>query len=204
MRNSDNREPNETPPSRRTILTAAAAGFVGVGAAAALWPFVHQMNPNPGSPPDPSVTIDLSGIAVGTTKIVPIDTLPIFIRHRTQAMIAETARVDVSTLHDRNARNPAYPDGRPALDAFRHLPNAPQWLVVVGACTRDRCVIRPFDGTTVPEAWFCPCCASRYDHAGRVLKGPAPRNLDIPPTDRPSTATLRIYPCRLPLCGSAQ
>jgi ubiquinol-cytochrome c reductase iron-sulfur subunit len=29
--------------------------------------------------------------------------------------------------------------------------------------------------------WFCPCHGSHYDTAGRIRRGPAPRNLDIPP-----------------------
>ena len=31
------------------------------------------------------------------------------------------------------------------------------------------------------KGWFCPCHGSHYDTAGRIRKGPAPRNLDIPP-----------------------
>ena len=29
--------------------------------------------------------------------------------------------------------------------------------------------------------WFCPCHGSHYDTAGRIRKGPAPRNLEVPP-----------------------
>ncbi|WP_417793981.1 Rieske 2Fe-2S domain-containing protein [Terasakiella pusilla] len=29
--------------------------------------------------------------------------------------------------------------------------------------------------------WFCPCHGSHYDQSGRIRKGPAPRNLAIPP-----------------------
>jgi Rieske Fe-S protein len=29
--------------------------------------------------------------------------------------------------------------------------------------------------------YFCPCHGSHYDAAGRIRKGPAPRNLDLPP-----------------------
>jgi ubiquinol-cytochrome c reductase iron-sulfur subunit len=29
--------------------------------------------------------------------------------------------------------------------------------------------------------WFCPCHGSYYDTSGRVRKGPAPTNLEVPP-----------------------
>jgi len=28
--------------------------------------------------------------------------------------------------------------------------------------------------------WLCPCHGSHYDTAGRIRKGPAPRNLEVP------------------------
>ena len=31
------------------------------------------------------------------------------------------------------------------------------------------------------NGWFCPCHGSHYDTSGRIRKGPAPRNLDVPP-----------------------
>ena len=30
------------------------------------------------------------------------------------------------------------------------------------------------------NGWFCPCHGSHYDSSGRVRKGPAPRNLEVP------------------------
>ena len=29
--------------------------------------------------------------------------------------------------------------------------------------------------------WFCPCHGSHYDTSGRIRKGPAPLNLEVPP-----------------------
>jgi ubiquinol-cytochrome c reductase iron-sulfur subunit len=28
--------------------------------------------------------------------------------------------------------------------------------------------------------WYCPCHGSHYDAAGRIRKGPAPKNLEVP------------------------
>ncbi len=55
---------------------------------------------------------------------------------------------------------------------------APQWLVVVGVCTHLGCVPLPNAGDW--HGWFCPCHGSHYDTSGRVRKGPAPYNLEVP------------------------
>lgn len=49
----------------------------------------------------------------------------------------------------------------------------------MGICTHLGCV--PIgNGAGDFGGWFCPCHGSHYDAAGRIRKGPAPRNLDIP------------------------
>ena len=30
------------------------------------------------------------------------------------------------------------------------------------------------------NGWFCPCHGSHYDASGRIRKGPAPYNLEVP------------------------
>jgi ubiquinol-cytochrome c reductase iron-sulfur subunit len=42
------------------------------------------------------------------------------------------------------------------------------------------------------KGWFCPCHGSHYDTAGRIRKGPAPRNLDLPPYTFLTDTRLRI------------
>ena len=59
-----------------------------------------------------------------------------------------------------------------------------QWLVMVGICTHLGCI--PLGQATGDKrgefgGWFCPCHGSQYDTAGRIRKGPAPRNLPVPP-----------------------
>ena len=54
----------------------------------------------------------------------------------------------------------------------------PEWLVVVGVCTHLGCV--PLGNQGDYEGWFCPCHGSHYDTSGRIRKGPAPRNLEVP------------------------
>ena len=71
----------------------------------------------------------------------------------------------------------------PALDQNRTADEAGEWLIVTGICTHLGCVPvgqGPGDALGDFGGWFCPCHGSHYDTSGRIRKGPAPRNLDIP------------------------
>ena len=50
------------------------------------------------------------------------------------------------------------------------------WLVVVGTCTHLGCI-----PNKNAQGWLCPCHGSVYDNSGRIITGPAPRNLEVPP-----------------------
>ncbi len=52
----------------------------------------------------------------------------------------------------------------------------PEWLVVLGVCTHMGCVPNK-EG----PGWTCHCHGSQYDDSGRVTRGPAPKNLEVPP-----------------------
>ena len=112
-----------------------------------------------------SAEFDVGGIAEGTTLTVKWRGKPVFIRHRTDAEIAQEAAVNVSTLRDQQT------------DAERV--KDPKWLVVLGVCTHLGCV--PISGAGEYGGWFCPCHGSHYDVSGRIRKGPAPLNLELPP-----------------------
>jgi ubiquinol-cytochrome c reductase iron-sulfur subunit len=95
---------------------------------------------------------------------------PVFVRHRTDQEIAEAANVDLATLID------------PQSDAERV--QRPAWLVVVGVCTHLGCIPlgqKPGDPQGQWGGYLCPCHGSQYDSSGRVRKGPAPKNLAVPP-----------------------
>ena len=89
---------------------------------------------------------------------------PIFIRRRTEDEIKKAAAVDLKDLKD------------PEKDSDRA--KNPEWLVMVGVCTHLGCV--PLGDKGDYNAWFCPCHGSHYDTSGRIRKGPAPTNLEIP------------------------
>ena len=54
----------------------------------------------------------------------------------------------------------------------------PEWLVMIGVCTHLGCV--PLGEQGEYGGWFCPCHGSHYDTSGRIRKGPAPTNLEVP------------------------
>ena len=106
---------------------------------------------------------------------------PVFIDHRTPEEIKEAEAVKLAELRD------------PQTDAQRV--QKPDWLIVVGVCTHLGCV--PLGtGSGDPRGdyggWFCPCHGSQYDTSGRIRKGPAPRNLEVPQYKFASDTVVRI------------
>ena len=88
-------------------------------------------------------------------------------RHLTPKEIQEANATPLSALRD------------PQTLAERTKPGKLNWLITMGVCTHLGCV--PLgDGAGEFGGWFCPCHGSHYDTAGRIRKGPAPRNLPIP------------------------
>ncbi|CAH8327963.1 unnamed protein product [Eruca vesicaria subsp. sativa] len=111
-----------------------------------------------------SLEVDLGSIEPGTTVTVKWRGKPVFIRRRTEDDIKLANSVDLASLRD------------PQEDAVR-VKN-PEWLVVVGVCTHLGCIPLPNAGDY--GGWFCPCHGSHYDISGRIRKGPAPYNLEVP------------------------
>ena len=66
----------------------------------------------------------------------------------------------------------------------------PEWLVMIGVCTHLGCV--PLGDKGDYNAWFCPCHGSHYDTSGRIRKGPAPTNLEIPKYEFIDNNTIKI------------
>ena len=42
------------------------------------------------------------------------------------------------------------------------------------------------------KGWFCPCHGSQYDGSGRIRKGPAPKNMEIPKFEFVNNNTIKI------------
>jgi ubiquinol-cytochrome c reductase iron-sulfur subunit len=163
-------------PTRRDFIYIATGSVAAVGAAAAAWPLIDQMNPSTAVLALASIEIDLSPIAVGQAVTFKFRGHPLFVRRRTPKEIAEAAAVSVSDLPDPLARNENLPDDAPATAANREI--KAEWLVVSGVCTHLGCTPTAFEGDY--RGWLCHCHGSMYDTAGRIRKGPAPQNLAIP------------------------
>jgi ubiquinol-cytochrome c reductase iron-sulfur subunit len=182
-------------PNRRDFLVIAGNAFVAVGAAATLWPFISQMNPDAGAQALASVEIDLSPVKEGQAITAMWRGKPIFIRNRTPEEVKAAEAVPVADLPDQSARNDLLPETTPALDTNRVKQGKDNWLILVGICTHLGCIPK---GQSMGDAkgdfggWFCPCHGSHYDTSGRIRKGPAPRNLEVPPYEFVSDTKIKI------------
>ena len=178
--------------TRRDFLYYATAGAGVVATGAAVWPLVNQMNPSADTRALASIMVDVSSVEVGTQLTVKWLGKPVFIRRRTPEEIeaARTTALDDPTIIDAMAQNANKP-GTDASDENRTLDDAGEWLVMMGVCTHLGCV--PLgDGAGEFGGWFCPCHGSHYDTAGRIRKGPAPRNLDVPVAAFTDETTIKL------------
>ena len=165
--------------TRRDFLYYATAGAGAVAAGAAVWPLVNQMNPSADVQALSSIFVDVSTVEVGTQLTVKWLGKPVFIRRRNPEEIEAGRAVALTDLPDQLAENGNLGDEMDASDQNRTLDEAGEWLVMMGVCTHLGCV--PIgDGSGDFGGWFCPCHGSHYDTAGRIRKGPAPRNLPVP------------------------
>ena len=183
------------PPNRRDFIVIAAQAFAGVGAAMALWPFIQQMNPDASTQAAASIEVDLSPVKEGQAITVLWRGKPVFVRNRTKEEITRAVEVKVADLVDPSARNDALPEKTPATDLNRTKKGKENWLVLVGICTHLGCIPK---GQSIADArgdfggWFCPCHGSHYDTSGRIRRGPAPRNLEVPPYEFVSDTKVKI------------
>jgi ubiquinol-cytochrome c reductase iron-sulfur subunit len=182
-------------PNRRDFIVIAAQAFAGVGAAMALWPFIQQMNPDASTQAAASIEVDLSPVKEGQAITVLWRGKPVFVRNRSKEEITKAVEVKVADLVDPSARNDMLPEKTPATDLNRTKKGKENWLVLVGICTHLGCIPK---GQSIADArgdfggWFCPCHGSHYDTSGRIRRGPAPRNLEVPPYEFVSDTKVKI------------
>lgn len=180
-------------PTRRDFIHIFGAVTAAAGAGAALWPLIHQMNPDASVLALATKEVDLSAVPAGQAIKVMWQGKPVFIRHRTESEIEAAKDTPLSALKDAVARNDNIDGQAEATDANRAVD--PKWMIVVGVCTHLGCV--PL-GTTQGEnrgdynGWFCPCHGSHYDVAGRIRRGPAPENLPVPPYEFLTDSLVKI------------
>ena len=172
---------NEKDDSKRDFLVVSTYALAGVGAASFVWPLIDQMNPAADTLALASTEIDLSSLEEGQSITVKWRGKPVFVRHRTPDEIKQAKEVLIDEMRD------------PQTDADR-VANE-KYIVLVGVCTHLGCV--PLGQKTGDikgqyGGWFCPCHGSHYDHSGRIRKGPAPTNLEVPSYKFLSDTLIRI------------
>jgi ubiquinol-cytochrome c reductase iron-sulfur subunit len=172
-------------PGRRRLLVGSASVVGGVGAAALIIPMLGSMSPSArakaaGAP----VEADISKLTPGQLLLVEWRGKPVWVIKRTAETLKNLAEF-TENLRDPNSDE----DQQPAYAKNTDRSIKPELLVVIGICTHLGCSptyrpeIAPADlGSDWRGGFFCPCHGSRFDMAGRVVKGvPAPTNLEIPP-----------------------
>ncbi len=174
----ENKKDSVKDEKRRKIITNTAYAAAGVGAACALYPFVDSLNPADDVKALASIEVDLSNIKVGEEKKVMWRGKPVFIKRRTKQEIKEAQDVELSELKD------------PEKDSDRVKKGKEEWLITIGICTHLGCV--PIGGEGEFNGWFCPCHGSVYDTSARIRKGPAPKNLAVPPYEFLSSNKIKI------------
>lgn len=166
---------------KRDFLKLSTTAMAAVGVGAVVWPFVASMNPARDVLALSSTEIDLKPIAVGQAITVVWRGKPVFVRHRTADEIRIARETPLSALPD------------PQADQARV--QKAEWLIMIGICTHLGCVPlgqKATDAKGDYGGWFCPCHGSHYDTAGRIRRGPAPRNLDLPAYTFLNDTTVRV------------
>ena len=171
---------------RRNFLTNLTQVVGGIGAVFALIPFLSTMSPSEktkmaGAP----IEIDISAITPGTFKIVEWRGKPVWVVHRTPEMLSIIdSKVDyLADPESSSEMQPLY-----AQNKYRSV--KPEFLVLLGVCTHLGCV--PLTDKGDYNAWFCPCHGSHYDTSGRIRKGPAPTNMEVPKYEFVNSNTIKI------------
>lgn len=156
---------------RRDFITIAATGTAGVGAAGTLVPLISQMAPSADVLADSTTEVDTSAIDAGQSIKAVFRKQPLFVKRLTADEIAKAKSEDAVDMRD------------PQTLADRTQEGHEDILVVMGVCTHLGCVpLGAAEGESKGEydGYFCPCHGSHYDVAGRIRKGPAPTNLEVP------------------------
>lgn len=170
---------------RRWLIaaTGAASGVAAIGVAV---PFIWSMAPSAraraaGAP----VEVDIAKIEPGMKATFEWRGKPVWVIRRTPDMLEGLKKVR-EQLSDPDSASSVQPDYAKNGERSRK----PELMVVEGVCTHLGCSpsekLKAGAESGLGDAWaggfYCACHGSKFDLAGRVLKGsPAPLNLRVPP-----------------------
>ncbi|KAG0428228.1 hypothetical protein HPB47_024748 [Ixodes persulcatus] len=167
----------ETPRKMHSYLILGAGALGTTYAAKSLvTQFVMALSASADVLAMAKIEVKLGDIPEGKNATFKWRGKPLFIRHRTPDEISREGSVDLSSLRD------------PQHDNERM--QKPEWLVVIGVCTHLGCV--PIANAGEYGGYYCPCHGSHYDASGRIRKGPAPLNLEVPAYEFTDEGTLIV------------
>lgn len=172
---------------RRRVLTVMTSVVGAAGLAGAAVPFIGSWNPSAraraaGAP----VEVNISKIEPGQMITEEWRGRPVYVVRRTPEALAGL------TVMEPALRDPDSEDSvQPVYATNQHRSLKEEYLVVLGLCTHLGCApgyhpvvgsLEMGGGIEWQGGFFCKCHGSRFDLAGRVVRGvPAPINLEIPP-----------------------
>lgn len=190
---------------RRNFLYGLASGLGAAGAASVAVPFVGSMMPAADTMAASTTEFDLSTLVPGQLVVIGWQGKPVFVVHRTPAMLERLKGLDIELKDPESRADPRVEADWMKTDEQRLTRSIkPEHLVLIANCTHLGCIplFKPSPGqaewgTSVPPdwpgGWHCPCHGSLYDLAGRVMVGsPAPFNLFTVPYKYTSDTSILI------------
>ena len=181
LNTSTKNKPTSIDEEKRDFLFITTTGLAIAGGGAFAWSLIDTMNPSKDVLALSTTEVDLSPLEEGQSLTVMWRGKPIFIRHRSESEINSASTVSVDDL--------------PHKETDESRVQNPKWLVVVGVCSHLGCVpLGQKIGDSKGEygGWFCPCHGSHYDTSGRIRKGPAPWNMEVPKYEFVNANTIKI------------
>ncbi|MBN3283744.1 UCRI protein, partial [Polyodon spathula] len=158
------------------LLTGATVVVSAYAAKTVVSQFISTMSASADVLALSQIEIKLSDIPEGKNVTFKWRGKPLFVRHRTPKEIEVEAGVNMAELRD------------PQHDLDRV--KKPKWMIVLGVCTHLGCV--PIANAGDYGGYYCPCHGSHYDSSGRIRKGPAPANLEVPFYEFPDEDTVIV------------
>ncbi|EAQ28408.1 ubiquinol-cytochrome-c reductase [Erythrobacter sp. NAP1] len=176
-------EGTEEGVRRRDWIHIAAVSTAGVGGASVLFPLISQMAPTADVLAASTTDVDVSSLEPGQSIKAVFREQPLFVKRLTPEEIEEVNAIDAGGLRDPQTLEDRLGVGNEDI------------LINLGVCTHLGCVpLGAAEGENKGEfdGYFCPCHGSHYDALGRIRKGPAPTNLEVPEFSFTTETTIRV------------
>ncbi|MEP6018851.1 MAG: ubiquinol-cytochrome c reductase iron-sulfur subunit [Paracoccaceae bacterium] len=164
---------------RRSFLNYATGGLATVALGASGFGLLKSCTPS--ASVDRSAwnqKFELPELVAGEPITIRWSNIPVVLLRLTDDQIKQSKTVSLSELHDQNAQNANLYGSKPASFENRTIDFDGPVLVMNKLCPRLGCV--PLYDSGDYRGWFCPCGATHFDVLGRVRKGPAKENMQIP------------------------